>query len=122
LITATIEGPAWQRIEMPRRLDAAVVRGNTPLWERIANSQRHCLLGVSDVEFVDSAGMGVIISLHKRLQAAGWRLVLIDPSRAMRSVIAQMRLREVLNLADDIIAARDLIRARWPAISAEGMA
>jgi N-acetylglucosaminyldiphosphoundecaprenol N-acetyl-beta-D-mannosaminyltransferase len=119
-VTATVTlGADWHHIEIPRRFDVTVVHHNAALWEQVATAGRHCLLSGSGVEFMDSAALGVIISLHKRLLASGWQLVLINPSPRMRSMIAQMRLQGVLTLVEDVAAAGVMFRAQRPTPAVE---
>ncbi len=119
LPATTVQGSNWQRIDLPRRFEAGVVRRNARIWDQVVSSERHCLLEASAVEFVDSAGMGVIISLHKRLQTAGWQLVLIEPSRAMRRAMTHLRLDDVLSVAADFNQARQRTQGRWPMVQPE---
>lgn len=44
-------------------------------------------LDLSDVEFVDSTGLRSLLAASRRCEAAGRRLVLVDPSAAVRRLL-----------------------------------
>jgi anti-anti-sigma factor len=44
-------------------------------------------LELSDVEFIDSAGLGLLLATHERLGAAGISFWLADPSPAVRRML-----------------------------------
>jgi N-acetylglucosaminyldiphosphoundecaprenol N-acetyl-beta-D-mannosaminyltransferase len=115
--------PDWLRIRVPGRLDGASVAQNAMMWRRIRD--RHCLLDLSDVEFVDGAGMGLLIRLHQRLQAAGRQLVLLAPSASVRRSLQWMHLSDYFALAADAVEARRVVEARrqdQPVVVAAGTA
>lgn len=68
------------------QLGAAIAEVATP----------HVVLDMSAVEFVDSSGLRVLIEAHKALEENGGRLVLHDPSPAVR------RLLEVSGVGDHL--------------------
>lgn len=53
-------------------------------------------LGCSELGFVDSSGLQVLVTTHKRLRDGGGRLVLVQPSQALRRVL------EITGLLDEL--------------------
>ena len=60
------------------------------------------LADLSDVAFIDSTGLGVLVATHRRLLAAGGRLrVVVPPRRKVRHVFEVTGLEQVLDVSDD---------------------
>lgn len=105
-------GNNWQCLKVSKRLDLAAVRNDAGLAERVLADERHCLLDMSDVEFIDSTGVGLLIRLHKAVRAEGRQLVLVAPSPGARRALELMQLREFFASAPDIPSAEQLIELR----------
>jgi len=99
---------SWQVIEMPAVLDAAADRRNQSVWQRSA--ERHSALDLGRVRFIDSTGIGLLLSLRLHLRTAGRRLVLLEPSRVVRRALDKMRLREFFLIADSVEEAQRFFR------------
>jgi len=52
----------------------------------------------SKVEFIDSSGVGALVSVHKRLAEKGRAVTIVNPCPAVLSVIELLRLHRVFNL------------------------
>ena len=104
--------PRWQRIQASERLDARSIRRDAGVWERLRTDDRHCLLELGNVKFIDSTGVAVLVRLQKRMCAAGRQLILLAPGAAVRRALAQMRVEDIFEMATDVIEARELIKAR----------
>jgi N-acetylglucosaminyldiphosphoundecaprenol N-acetyl-beta-D-mannosaminyltransferase len=102
--------PTWQRIQLPRRLNAEAVRRGARTWEQAAT--RHCLLDLGDVQVIDSTGVGLLLDLRKRLQNAGRCMVLLAPSKAVRQTLKWMRIHDVFLMAEDALDARRAIETQ----------
>ena len=100
----------------PPRLDVRAVQRDGALWEKAATDGRHCLLDMSGVNVLDSSGVGLLISLHKRLRQSGRQLVLIGASQVVRRVLRRMRLQDYFTTARN----EDMVWQRIKARSAEG--
>jgi anti-anti-sigma factor len=55
-------------------------------------------LDLSGVTFMDSSGIRVLIDAHRRVEAAGDRLVVANPSRAVRRLLEISGLTDHLNV------------------------
>ena len=116
----------WQCIRLPPRLDLQATRDDALLVDQVLADGRHCLLDLSEVEFIDSTGVGLLIRLQKKVRAASQQLVLLAPSPIIQRALRLMHLESFFATAPNLAAARDLIRAleassaskvplRWPA-------
>lgn len=54
----------------------------------------------SNVEFIDSSGVGALVSVHKRVAPKGGALTIINPGPAVTSVIELLRLHRVFALVE----------------------
>lgn len=74
-----------------------------PLGESIGQEAfaRPVLLDLGGVTFVDSSGVGWLLSCHKRLKQAGGKLVLHSCPPVFQSVAKILRLDQVLEMVTD---------------------
>ncbi len=103
---------ALQLLQMPAHLDAATVRAEQPLWDRALAASGHLLVDLSQVSFVDSTGVGLLVRLHKVTRAAGQQFALVAPPPVVRQALAWLQLTEVLPSSPNLQAAAEQI-ARW---------
>lgn len=59
------------------------------------------LVDMSGVEFVDSSGLRVFIDAHQRARAAGRRMVIVQPSRAVTRLLEISGLEDHLDVQSD---------------------
>jgi len=62
-------------IRLKGRFDAAQVEKHAAAFEGIASS---CILDLSELDYISSAGLGVLFATHKRLTDAGGALKLVN--------------------------------------------
>lgn len=48
---------------------------------------RRVEMDLANVTFIDSSGVNILLSYHERCQAAGGRLIVLHPSKAVRQVL-----------------------------------
>jgi N-acetylglucosaminyldiphosphoundecaprenol N-acetyl-beta-D-mannosaminyltransferase len=99
-------------IKIPKRLDLATVCDEARLLEPGFHENRHCVLDMSHVQFVDSTGVGLLIRLQKKIRADGRHLVLLAPTAMVRRALELMRLQHFFDAATDLPSAQALIAAR----------
>ena len=58
-------------------LDASYVARMRSEMEDLANSNGNVIMDLTNAEFVDSSGLGILVFLHKRLTAAGRKLKVV---------------------------------------------
>jgi len=68
---------------------------------RCLEGAERLVVDLSGIEFVDSAGVGVLISLSKAARLSGRRVVFAGPSPGVRSVLALIRIDAILDLYPD---------------------
>jgi N-acetylglucosaminyldiphosphoundecaprenol N-acetyl-beta-D-mannosaminyltransferase len=98
----------WKTVRLPERLDIETVRRDAMLCEQALATSRYCMIDLSNVKFVDSTGIGLLVRLQKKARITGQQLVLIAPSQVVQSVLKLMRLHEFFVIARSISEARKL--------------
>ena len=84
-------------VENPR-LDAALAPAfRTYLTEQIAEGTNHIVLDMSQVEFVDSSGLGVLVSMVKQLSGVG-EIKLANPGKAVLEMLRLTRMDNVFDI------------------------
>lgn len=82
---------------------AELSSANARLWkERVAKgittNQPEASIDLSNTRFIDSSGLGVLLSLHKTLRGNGCALKLLNPSSAVAQLIELTRLHRVFEI------------------------
>ncbi len=92
------------------RLDAASAPALKNAVIDLANQgNTRVVVSASQLQHVDSSGLGTLIALHKTLQTAGGRLVLCDVSAKVMPILKLTRLDRVLTIASDADTAAALL-------------
>ncbi len=105
LLTITDKGEV-QVVGMPARLvmaSAPDVRNE--IKALISNTSSKIVLDLSNLEFVDSSGLSVLISSFKAAKELDGGVVLVNPTKQVRSLIELTRLHHVFEIYDDIDSA-----------------
>jgi len=63
---------------------------------QLGENHRTLRIDLSQTAFVDSSGLGVLVSLHKALVARGGVLQLVSPSAVCRQILELTRLHRIL--------------------------
>ena len=66
----------------------------------VAGGARACLLDLSDVSYVDSAGVGCLVAVFRHVTARGGQLKLLRPSLCVRHVLGIAHLTRVFDVFD----------------------
>jgi len=73
--------------------------------EDVDNAQREkvmlCAVDLSDTRFIDSGGMGVLVSLLTKFRNRGGELVLIKPSDHIRKLLIVTKLNAIFTVAEN---------------------
>lgn len=93
-------------VEMPERM----VMANAPqvrneIKEIISSKSSKIVIDLRPVEFVDSSGLSVLISSLNAAKELGGDVVLLDPSKTVRSLIELTRLHHVFQIFQDVDSA-----------------
>ena len=99
-LTATFQGTDLKLEVHSARLDASTAR---ELREELAMIWRpnvgDVTVDLSRVEFIDSSGMGSLLSIHRRLPEKHSPVRLVNVRPAVQSVLELVRLHRVFDLA-----------------------
>jgi anti-sigma B factor antagonist len=99
IIDAEINGTTLQIVVKVARLDASTVRDFKNETQKIWNSKIDDVrVDLSEVTFLDSSGIGALLSLYKRLPPSnpGFKLQRVQP--AVQAVIELLRLHRVFDV------------------------
>ncbi len=99
-------------LRLPSRLDIAGAAEVEAALAPLTAAGGDWVIDLSDVEFADSTGIGMLIRLQKNLRARGSHLALASLQAQPRRALELMRLLDFFAVAPDIGAAKHLISAR----------
>ncbi len=102
---AEIRRVSYTVLRMPARLDCEEVHLRQEMWDKAISPERACILDLSEVQFVDSTGIGLLIRLQKRSRATAQQLILAGPSEMVTRALDLMRLREFFVIVPTLSAA-----------------
>jgi len=75
------------------------------LYEQLSELTRdgvvHVALDLSELEFMDSTGLSVVVAEHKRTTASGGELVLLSPQSQVLRMFEMTGLTDVLHILED---------------------
>jgi len=66
--------------------------------KNLVPAHQHLEVDLSETTFVDSSGLGALISLHKTLRARGGQLRLINPSATCQQLLELTRLHRIIEI------------------------
>jgi len=81
-------------------------------WEATRCVGRHCMVDLSGIRFMDSTDVGLLLTLQKKLHAAGRQFVLASVSRGVQRELALMHVKDHFDIAQDVAAAERIIAER----------
>jgi anti-sigma B factor antagonist len=68
--------------------------------ERLEPDQRHVVLDLSDLEFIDVTGLRVLLEARERARRAGLEMTVVNASRGMRRLLSLTGTTGLLDPAD----------------------
>lgn len=69
--------------------------------EMISKGVSQCLLDISKVRYINSSGIGVLITLLTKFRNKGGELYLINPSEHVTKLLIMTKLQAIFNIAED---------------------
>ncbi len=84
---------------------SAVVAVRSAFHEVLSDGWNHVLVDLSEVTFVDSAALGILIGLHRRCRQTGGACVLVNPQPDIFRILEITQLNTVLAIASDLETA-----------------
>jgi anti-anti-sigma factor len=109
--SVVVREPTWRRIQVPERFDREAIARAAPIWEE-EEGLRHCLVELGNNKFIDSTAISVLLRLEKKLRRNDRHLILLEPNDSVQAALEWMGLENHFLTADDILEARQVIRAR----------
>jgi anti-anti-sigma factor len=76
----------------------------------IATGERECIVDLSAVEAVDSAGFGALIAALRKIEQAGARAVVVCPNPAVRRLFEIADISAFMPVVENLTQARMLVR------------
>lgn len=68
--------------------------------ESITNGVKYCLIDISDVRYINSSGIGVLITILTKFRNKGGELFLIKPSEHVKKLLIITKLQAIFNIVD----------------------
>lgn len=96
----------------PKLYQDAVIPLQTAMIRLLDNEERHIIVDLSNVEVINSSGIGVLILLWDRLSEMGGHLILAGCCALLRELFERMRLDLIFHTADSVEEALDLMEER----------
>jgi len=77
-------------------MDAAAMKTQRPMFEELAECGDDVVVDMSDVNFIDSSGVGAIVFLYKRLLESKYKLRLEKLSGQPLQLLTYLRLNDLV--------------------------
>src|SRR4051812_149341 len=84
-----VQERGWRRVRPPEIFAEPFVTRDALIWT--ASLGHHCLVDLSHVRFIDSAALGLLLDLRRRLARQDYCLVLLNPAHRVREAFQAMR-------------------------------
>jgi anti-sigma B factor antagonist len=81
------------------------------LQQAVLDGARHLVLDLADVRFVDSSGLGALVSVYKQLQPRSGRLCLVAVRPLVLRVLALTSVDRLVSIYDTVEAAEQDLAA-----------
>ena len=76
----------------------------------IQESMILCAVDLSDVRFINSSGIGVLVSLLTKFRNRGGEMVLINPSEHIRKLLIITKLNAIFTVVEDDAQAANFLK------------
>jgi anti-anti-sigma factor len=97
---------------------AGVMQVEADFVEATSAPGKHAIVDFSQVTFISSLGIAMLIRRNNSLRSSGMRLVMLRPSREIESVFTKAGLTKMLAIAHDENAVTQILATAPPAASA----
>ncbi len=114
-VTAIATTPDYVHIGLAGRMDSAGVdKQEIRVYALFAPTNRNPILDLSQVTFLASMGIRVLITAAKTAKTRGLRAVIVAPRGPIRDTLSTAGLGSVLSIVDDPGAAIEWLRTGGP--------
>jgi anti-sigma B factor antagonist len=105
---STLQHGRYAVVTLRGELDLAGVSGlRDRLRTACDQNAGHVVLDLTDLTFIDSTGLSILVEYHNKTQAAGGRLILLAPRAAVLRILDITGLDERLTICDRIEEVSD---------------
>jgi len=80
------------------------------LQEIIDQGGQRVIVDLSDVPFMDSSGLGVLVAAHRRMTAIGGQLALANPAPTLQKVFELTRTNRLFKVYDSVEDAMEALK------------
>lgn len=75
----------------------------------IASNSKNLILDLSELKFMDSSGIGIIIGRYKIISSVGGRLSLVCPSKSINKIIRMCGIEKIITIKDTLNEVLEMI-------------
>lgn len=79
--------------------------------QHLGEEVHSCAVDLSGVRYINSTGIGVLVSLLTKFRSRGGEMILINPADHPRKMLAITKLNAIFSIADDDTAAAQQLKA-----------
>lgn len=79
--------------------------------EYLGDAIQFCAIDLSAVRFINSTGIGVLVSVLTKFRNQGGELVLINPSEQLQKLLLITKLNAIFTIAADDVSAAEQLKA-----------
>lgn len=76
----------------------------------ISKNVKNTVIDVSEVKYINSSGIGVLITTLTKFRNAGGDIVLLNPSDHVQKLLVMTKLNAIFNIEEDVAKAKDKLR------------
>ena len=74
--------------------------------DHLGDDITNCAVDLSEIRYINSTGIGVLVSLLTKFRSRGGEMVLINPADHPKKMLALTKLNNIFTVADTVAAAR----------------
>ncbi|TVT37223.1 STAS domain-containing protein [Hymenobacter setariae] len=74
--------------------------------EYLGEAVTNCAVDLSGIRYINSTGIGVLVSLLTKFRSRGGEMILINPADHPKKMLALTKLNNIFTVAADVAAAR----------------
>ena len=69
--------------------------------DHIKNNIRYCIVDISHIRYINSSGIGVLITILTKFRNKGGEVYLVKPSENVKKLLIITKLNAIFNVAED---------------------
>lgn len=77
--------------------------------DALSSDAKYCLINISDVRYINSSGIGVLITILTKFRNKGGELYLVNPSEHVKKLLIITKLQAIFNIVKTEKEAEDTI-------------